>query len=703
MTILSDDLLLVEKGMLVLARDALPRVSPENRVDPQALGTVLANFAWFGAVPSETFLARLRETDAAGLSAAWSRIEALLRAGTGADRDMDQAVVYRNFPSEVLDMSRAEYWCRQILMYHGLPNDLVTQEPRERAALDESLDLKVVEAVDPGRRDALRGELARSTTRWRSAELDAAVALFLRETPTVSRQDTIEVGEYGFRSNALALAVRLFPDRPELEVITTSATDVLRLAAGLGGGDVEMKTAPRFKAFSRPMRRKLVAMLEQAVDLEGDFARHPEYWKRLLSRLHPGEFKAPRVSAAYDALYKGLPDRFNARLEAALKAADPAALDILASEPGTFARQLTRAWKTFGRDALVRFAMLLPKLTTDRLLQLEKHLETLGQRQHRLVRPRGRWNAVQVVDMPKSPISAEDRDWLVARLRAERKTRLDAAFPEGIALDEATSAVSLPMNGQDLSPYGPGTVFDIPADMTFLRSASYWKCPGEGRDIWFDNSWNFFAADWTPVSTCCWNAERVGTAALFSGDPTNSKDLEGRGCQMIDLYLDDLANRGIAYGVWSLLCFSHLPFDDAEDVLATLQWGEKPQTGKLYEPARAQMVFPVKGNDFSRYIAYVDIAARKLVSLDVTLPGSVESATANEKRLSQIMPALVDHLGALPRVHDLFAPAAGGQTPVLRSDADAPVSGQGWVFEPRNEASTLDPIDLVALRGQTRA
>lgn len=702
MTIPADDLLLLEKGMLVLPEGALPQVAPDMRVGAQDLGTVLANMAYFGVAPSACFLRRLQATDKSGLTKAWLQVESLLQAGTGADRNMGEMVVYKNFPTEVLEMTYAQYWVRQVLMYLGMANEMLTQPALERDPLDEHVDLKIIKPVDRFERDALCETLKQSSTCWRPIELEAAAAIFLRAESGAPGKAPINVADYGYRSNALALALHLFPANPDIEVITTSATDVLRLAAGLCGGDVEMKVPPRFTSLSRPVRRKLVAMLEQAVDLQGDFARRPQYWKQLLSRLHPGEFKAPRVSAAYDALYNGLPDRFNARLEAALKAADPAALDILASEPGTFSRDLTRAWNVFGREALLRFETLLPKLTTDRLLQLEKHLETLDLRNSRLVRPRGRWSALQVIDMPKSPICAEDRGWLVARLRAERKSRLDAAFPEGIALDADTCDVVLPLNGQDLAPYGPGTMFDIPADVTFLRTASYWKHSAHAMNTWFDNGWNFFTKDWAPAGACCWNSERLEDAAVFSGDPTNSKDLEGRGCQMIDLYFDRLADMGIAYGVWSLLCYSHIPFDQAEDVIATLQWGEKPEAGNLYEPSRAQMTFPVKGSDLNRYIAYVDISARKLVSLDLTFPGSLETVVANENRLSKIMPAVVDHLSALPRVHDLFAPAAGGETPVLRSDAKAPVSGRGWVFEPRNEASEIASIDLTTLRGQTR-
>ncbi|MHA3980708.1 hypothetical protein ACW9UR_23825 [Halovulum sp. GXIMD14794] len=57
--------------------------------------------------------------------------------------------------------------------------------------------------------------------------------------------------------------------------------------------------------FSRPERRLLVEALERCKDLEGDFGRRREPFKRLLSRLHPADFRASLVIAAYGDLIAG--------------------------------------------------------------------------------------------------------------------------------------------------------------------------------------------------------------------------------------------------------------------------------------------------------------------------------------------------------------------------------------------------------------
>ena len=717
MTVSADTLIHFETGLLALGDDVLAPAT-HTRASVEEVGTVVANMAHYGVAPSAGLLEKMQATSPQGLVDAWDRIERILAAATAEDRNIADFVVYQNFPREVLDMSAAGYWLRQVGMYLGLPNALFTEVPEARAPLDERLDLRAVDLAGADADAALMARLRAMPTRWRPVELDAAQALAAR------MPGPIDAGDFATRVNAVALAVRLYDRAPDTVFTTTSATDVLRFAAGLADGDITLGTPTRFGSFPRRTRRMLVALLEQAVDLEGDFARRPAMWKRLLSRLHPGEFDAPRVSAAYHALYTGLKARFNVRLEALYAARDAAALDLLATEPGVFARQVLRAYSVFGAAAFTRFADVMESVTTDTLLTLERHLDTLESRTHRLVRPRGKWDKAQVIAMPRIAVDPADRDALVARLREVRAARLAAALPEGVALDAQTATVHLPVSGQELAPYGPGTVFPLPAEATFLRTASFWKEASKGN-TWFDNGWNFFGPDWTPLGACCWNEPRfdpehpdlpaVGSAedadtvpedvaAVFSGDPTNADDLEGRGAQLIDLYIDRLAAAGVRYAVWSVLCYSHISFREAEDVVATLQWGVDPEAGKLYEPGRAQMSFPISGQGLTRFVAMLDIARREVVALDMGLPARVSSAAENGAALSRLMPAVVDHIAALPRVHDLFAPLAAqgpGATPVRRSDADAPVSGQAWVFEPRNAESAITPLDLEELRRAT--
>ena len=190
--------------------------------------------------------------------------------------------------------------------------------------------------------------------------------------------------------------------------------------------------------------------------------------------------------------------------------------------------------------------------------------------------------------------------------------------------------------------------------------------------------------------------------AVFSGDPTNKKDLQGRACQLIDLYLDVLADADVRYAVWALLCYSRKTFDDAVDVRAAMQWGEKPEGGKLFEPSRVQLSFPVRGTSLTKYIAYVDLKLRRVVYIDANLYGRVSSAAANTKVLGVLMPAFLEYVHSLPTVHDLFrgVPRGDDGMVVAYDDREIAIRGEpAYVFRPLNQENDFTPFDLTTLLG----
>lgn len=700
------------------------------------LGTVLANMTYYGFAPSKSLMAVLARTTEEGLKMFWEHQEPLLMNITGEDRNMGEFMVYKNFPKEVLDMSQAQYWTHQILMYIGLPNAIFTQEVKDRAPMSETVSLKVLDIAPDDALETLAANLLASSASWNDDQNEAAMELFDQ-----SVINTIDMGAFGYRLNGAMLAVRALRKGQFDLVSTTSATDVLRIVAGLCGNDMELKTKPRFGNFARSYRRSILATLDQCANLEEDFARHGEIWKRLLSRLHPGDYKFANVNHAYRDLYMGSRDRLNARLESSFNKQSHTALDILKKEPGLFMRSLHRAYGIFGAAAFTAFEDVLDELSVAQLLKISSYLKkatgefvqkpipgaingALAEQlvkiagaeaaatsksvvaSKTLVRPKGNWSKAVVVKRFKSPIDEADRTSMIKLIQRTIGARIDAIYPQGVNLDPKLAQVKLATNGQELASYGRGTEFDIPENAKFVRSASFWAQSSYGN-TWFDNGWNFLDASFKPVATCSWDNERVvidgNTPAIFSGDPTNSKDLEGRGCQMIDIYLDELEDAGIAYATWNILCYSGVTFSDAEDVLATLQWGEDAEEGKVYEPSRAQMVFPLKGDNLTKYVAYIDVARRKLVYMDADLPALVSSAGRNSEFLTEQMPAFMEYTDQQPSVADLFANAKVGSLPVVYNDDTLSIDGDAFVFQPTNTQNRIDKIDLEPLLALTGA
>lgn len=662
----------------------------------QLLGTFVSNLAYYGYVPSTMVMKFLQNANAATLKETWVKLEVALKSNSGEGRNIGQHVVYKNFPKEVLEMSQAEYWIKQILMYIGLPNELFTQNEEPRNALFENVTLKVLRASNEHTLLNIFDELMKLPTRWTETQEDHAK--FVLKTFGKLVTVKIDLDSVGFKENGIKAIVYARENNLTTSVGITTATDTLRLAAGLSNADVSLREAVKFKKFKRSERRLLLFYLENAKNLEDDFAARPDLWKKFMMVVHPGDYAAsfPRVNDIYHKLYNGQVKSFAAKVDpAVIKKTD---LALLTSRPGEFLRRFHSIYELFGKATVDSFVTVLPKLSTQQIVKFRKYLETINEREKLVYPPRGNWTKLKIADNSKKAILKTHMDILSKKIDAELHQRLNSILPEGIALDHSADLVKLQTNDQKLASYGRGTAFPIPNNITFIRAASYWGAKNAYRqsyNTWMDNGFNFFDDNWQALGTICWNSVNWNGAAAFSGDPTNSKTADGKACQVIDLYIDKLIAQGVRYAVWNILSYNNIAFDEVDDIFASLQWGENELSGKIYEPSRAQMEFQVTGKNKTKYIAYLDLVKRKLVYMDANLSGVISSAVSNQEKLAATMPAFVEYLNALPSVYDLFKSAPVGTIPVTFSDIGIDIkSEKAYVFRQENPDNNFAKLDL---------
>lgn len=687
---INKSVLLLSNGFVEVPQNTSPAIDADKQI--VALGTVLSQFAYYGYIPSAEATTALSALSSSELGELWKTVKPGLEEITGANRNIGDFVVYKNFPREVLEMSKARYWAAQVLMYMGVPNRFFTEKPEEREPMAELPRLKVLALAGSGVEDRIYQSLVLNKSRWTDAQKAWAEYLF-----GAVRLNHLDIGTFGFKENGITLAIKALENGADVNV--GAATDVLRLAMAMSGGDPSLRVKSKFRSFKREERRKLIALIEGSSNIVDDFYMRPEQWKRLLRALRPGDLKsaAAKTSAAYDALYRGTHKTYASKVEAGLKTKDKAVLDILVTRPGDFLRRFHQTYAAFGADAVTAFLRVAPSLNTNQLLKLDRYLLRVNARANFIVAPKGNWTRAQIVPNTKVQIGDADVKALRDSISATIGGRLNEQFPEGFSVDASADQVKLQTSDQKLAPYGRGTVFPIPANMTFVRSASYWAFEGSYSNVWYDLGWNFFDENWKSLGACCWDATHLPGSikgAVFSGDPTNSKDLKGRACQMIDLYPDLLLTHGVRYAIMNVLCYSGKAFDEAEEVLATLQWGECAETGKLYEPSRAQMVFPLTGENKTKYVCYIDLKERKLVYVDANLRGQVHSAKQNGQTLETLFPAFLEYIDAVPSVADLFLHAKTGTIPVVYSDDGVEIKGKGFAFKRENPANDFEAIDL---------
>lgn len=669
--------------------------SEASQASKEAIATVLMNLSYYGRALSQEGYRALSKLTTQGLITWWGEVETQLKIITGESRKIGDFVVYKNFPKEVLDKSSADYWIPQILMYWGFPKEFFTEEVKPRDKMDEQPKAIVLKLANDNSLGDILTSLCKSPARWKDEEL--ADVLYLADWYPIN------LAKMGFKENMVLLATSLMQKGKDINI--TTATDVLRLAVGLSDGDVSLRENTKFKSFKKPVRRFLLRTLEKCNGLKDDMARRPEMFKRLIHQLHPGDYakQFPKVCEAMSDLYKDRLETFNSQVEQLLTSGDTDVLDLLAGRPGEFRRRLVHTLNLFGNKTVKAFTddAVLAKLTTYQLVSMRSFLETVNKRQHRVFPPKGNWSKMQLGE--SRPVRAAQVRAISAALGKTIAQRL----PKVGVLDDATRMIKLPNNGE-AGPYARGTVFPIPKGTDFIRTASYWSVNARSY-VWFDNGWNFFSDDWKPVGACCWSnpkfpghrwdhkANDKATGAVFSGDPTIAS---GKACQMIDLYPEKLRAAGVRYAVWSILCYSGMPFNKAEDVFAAFQWGKDANKGKLFEPSRCQLAIPLTGEQLTKYVVLIDLDKNEMVYLDAGLKSSVSSAERNGPLLQKNLPPFMEYIRALPSVHDLFRDSVdeASDTQILYSDKEAELTGESaYVFRPENKNSKFKTVDINSL------
>jgi hypothetical protein len=579
-------------------------------------------------------------------------------------------------------------------MYWGLPNEFFQEKEEKRKASFENSDLKILNLSNNRTYGFIKEQLIKSKARWNDFQKEAILSMDDMEDLSY-----LNFNDFNFKENAVVFFGSLYR-KNKININFSSPIDVMRFISYLSNNEADLRNVNSFSSVSRKDRKFAIKALNTfGDDLMESISHNPNMWKKFFRRIHPGDYKKYNyVISSYSNLYNKYYQSFSSHIEQEIKNKNPLVLKDLCEKPGEFSRRLHKLYSVFDDEAFKYFVKVSDRLSTKQLLSLKKYFLNTENRQFSIFPPNGNWSKAQVTEFTKKPVNPSDLNFLVENIDSVIKKRLLNAFPEGFEVDEKVENVKFQTNDQKLADYGRGTTFDIPDNVKFIRTASFWKYKDSynTRNIWFDNGWNFFKEDWSSCNGVAWNRERhKNNSAIFSGDPTNTKDLEGRGCQMIDLYPEKLISEGVRYAVWSILCYSNIPFDAADDVVATLQWGEEPQKNKLYEPSRAQMVFPIKDKGLTKFVAYIDLVERKLVYMDANLPARVYTAISNSRNLSKIMPAYEEYLKTLPSYYDLFKIVnKKGKIPILYSDENQAINGKAFVFKKNNESSNIEDLEI---------
>lgn len=474
-----------------------------------------------------------------------------------------------------------------------------------------------------------------------------------------------------------------------------TATDVLRVASVLMGGNAELVEPMRLTSLARGLRRAVLEALD-ALDVEQaieDVMRHPGLWKRAGERLHPFELADKLANAALVfAVVRGtnlakasfgaalreraarLPyimiedDRLKAiawagPIEDALRAGNPrSALARLTHRPGELLRRadhLIRTAQTRQPDALNTILkaveLAAQKGAPGTLLTLASHVSRRGREwQRRVFFPKGEVLRAWGTSDERVAMRGDVIAVIVGALRRQLLARADTRrqFPRAV-IDRALVDLLVPINERTASraklAWPRGSELALPDGQT-LRLFLHWEQP-QDKQVDLDLSVAFFDVKWRHVATCDFTNLVVGPrAAVHSGDLTDAPAPLGAS-EFIDLHLEQLALQGARHAVMVVFSYNSVPFDQLPFGFAGMMVAPSDEVGQHFDPRAVKQRFDLRGRSVITVPLTIDLSERRLRWLDVHIKdrGALHQVGGYRAALAHIGRDFGDLIGAHSR------------------------------------------------------
>jgi hypothetical protein len=582
----------------------------------------------FRCVLSEPLIEQIGLLSAPELKHWLREIVGVLRRETGAH--VHHRPFYPDFPEQVLTASEAQLYLNAVVHYLTLRR-LPPAELARPPMLEGNFISRVIEPGSVSEFESLLGPLVSSRTSL-SEEETADVAWFIREYKSdvfrllpeavPFREIRAQVGGALILHVAGDARVDAF-----LERNVETATDVLRLAVALNGGDVSLTTAStRFTAMKRSMRRLLLRLLDHIPNAAEDVMRHAERWKRLAEVLHPGDYadKYPRALAAITAARRNeAPASFGSRVETLLAQRHIATLTpILQSRPGEFARRLDVALRraTEPEPVLDAFEAVAAQVSSPVLLQLLAHLRAPRPLPLRAFTPKGAFAKIYGIKDRREPLAPAVLARAASICEDALVTRFTSLPPLGRCfIDPALREYRVPLaqraSSKSLRTLVRGSRLPMP-DTRFIRLFLWWKNGRERTDI--DLSAAFFDANFVFKQTVAYYNLK-GFGGYHSGDIV---DAPKGASEFIDLDLDVLVEKGVRYVVTSINSFTQQPYCDLPECFAGWMARVDVASGEVFEPRSVFDRIDIASNTAICLPFVMDLQERRMIWADLGLTSS---------------------------------------------------------------------------------
>jgi hypothetical protein len=647
--------------------------------DPRALA-LQAEVMRLGFIMDDTLVAHVSKLSDAQIG--WLYVEIVEILSNLVGDDVTWKPFYPNFPQQVLDASDVELFLNAIFHYWTLGYWRPEYEEENRlpafeATKFKSLTLGVEDDVKSVFTDILGSNASVS-------EYDKSVISYLMTMYPENELAMALPEQIPFKEQLCAFVAEcLEKDFTILGMASLkTATDILRVATHLSGGDISLAENCRFKSFKRSLRRAFVCQLENVIN-EDDIARYRGKWVAFAHSLHIGTYArmAPKsveaIRKARSSTYKFR--TFDSYVETALTQGDVAATKrLLKTRPGSYARRLdhilrTSTNKTVATKVAKDFLSVADKVDTRVLLQLYGHFKCRTEAvDKRLVFPKGSVSKGVVLRETLQPLGVRTVATLLAGIEEILRDRFGTLSPMGnVFIDPALRDCPIPLSlrsaSDGLEVVGRGTKIEL-TDKKTLRMFIYWV----GQDI--DLSAIAYNEDFTQSWQISYtNLREKGIKSCHSGDIVRAPN---GAAEFIDVDMKSALKAGARYVVMNVYVFSGPTFAEHKKCYAGWMTRDKPDKNAIYDPKTVEQKIDVKSESRTAIPVVFDLLERKAIWLDMVTANRgmdgrrINSVETNRATMVDVVEGAMS-LDNKPTLHDLFTMHAQARGEIVDNIEDA--------------------------------
>ena len=393
---------------------------------------------------------------------------------------------------------------------------------------------------------------------------------------------------------------------------------------------MSLSKAPKFRNFKRGERRQLLELLEHTDKNEG-FALHPEEFKRLGERLHPGDYSYifKEDYEIFTKIRNGVKiETYNSKLQELMK--KPVNAELLSAHlmmrPGMFARNLDFALRNCSNEqqmenVLFRFISVCKSIEPRVLVQLINHFRNRNNPVH-LATGKANGAASKALERDIEPLS-ENICKRVARdifNQLWQVLRAEDTEPKSVYIDPDCHCNKLifPDNPRQVTSAvraaACGSRTNLP-DGNVLRAFLYWK-GNDGPDLWngidLDLSVVFYGEEKAKFVYYA-NPKDETLGAIHSGDRRCSG--KNGAVEYVDFDIKKCFQNGFRYAALTVKSYSGEKFSEMENAFCGVMVRDG-KTGEQFEPATVKDRFALTTDSDQLVMVVIDLMTREVITVD---------------------------------------------------------------------------------------